>query len=120
MNSFRPIQTFYSSIHAHTHIQTYTRTQNQRDIGRAYGVESNILSAMVSTLPTATSGYYNQGAGATGELSGTDAFYEWMQGVLTDVFSDPVCGECQRMWVCCFVESYTFFIYISSLFVKAM
>mmetsp|Transcript_34855 Transcript_34855/g.84811 ORF Transcript_34855/g.84811 Transcript_34855/m.84811 type:complete len:514 (-) Transcript_34855:91-1632(-) len=66
----------------------------QREVRNSFEIEDSLLNALASSLPTLGSGgYFNSGAGATGELSKSDDFYTWIDGIAGNIYSDPVCGD---------------------------
>lgn len=66
----------------------------QREVEQSYNIESSLLNALTGSLPMIGSGgYFNSGAGATGELGSGDDFYAWMSTVVGAIYTDPVCGD---------------------------
>eukprot|EP00960_Hanusia_phi_P057985 763734-Hanusia_phi.AAC.1 len=67
----------------------------QRNVTDSYSMESSIINQIIGQLPTlGTGGYTNSNVGAAGMLTSSDDFFTWLSSaVISNVFTDPVCGD---------------------------
>jgi hypothetical protein len=68
----------------------------QREVTQSYIVESSILNALVTTAglnQLGSGGYFNSGSGATGQLASASEFFDWIEKVSSNIFTDSTCGD---------------------------